>query len=123
MMMSNSPLKISRISNGFIGLGCMLVFSNVNAGNLSSGVWSPAHCGDKPTVPVVYDKDAEAYNNSIKAINDWQLQARSFYECLISEANADNKLIADTANREQADYRQSFDAISAQVNAAKKKLE
>lgn len=96
---------------------------SANAGTLVSGNWVPAGCGVKPEAPVVDDKDADAYNKSVAAINDWQQKARTYYECLIKEANADNAVIADTANREQAGFRETVGKIGAAVEAAKKKLD
>ncbi len=97
--------------------------SLANAGTMVNGNWVPADCGVKPEVPSVDDKDVDAYNKSVAAINDWQQKARTYYECLIKEANADNNVIADTANREQAAYRETVQKIGAAVEAAKKKLD
>ncbi len=94
-----------------------------NAGTLVKGNWVPADCGAKPAVPSVDDRDVDAYNKSVAAINDWQQKARAYYECLIKEANADNNVIADTANREQAEYRETVGKIGSAVEAAKKKLD
>ncbi|MDD1620495.1 MAG: hypothetical protein LUQ11_03355 [Methylococcaceae bacterium] len=102
----------------------MVYVSNpVSAGTLVNGNWAPAGCGVKPEAPVIDDKDVDAYNKSVAAINDWQQKARTYYECLIKEANADNSAIADTANREQAGYRESVEKVGAAVDAAKKKLD
>ncbi|MGZ4959809.1 MAG: hypothetical protein ACXV7J_11175 [Methylomonas sp.] len=94
-----------------------------NAGTLVNGNWVPAGCGVKPEAPIVDDKDADAYNKSVAEINDWQQKARNYYECLIKEANADNNVIADTANRVQAAYRDTVGKIGAAAEAAKKKLD
>lgn len=95
----------------------------VTAGTLVNGSWVPAACGVKPNPPSIDDKDADTYNKSVVAINDWQQQAKTYFECLIKEANADNGVIADTANREQAAYRETVEKISAAATAAKKKLD
>ena len=97
--------------------------SPASAGTMVNGNWVPAGCGVKPEVPLVDDKDVDAYNKSVAAINDWQQKARTYYECLIKEANADNNVIADTANHEQAAYREAVQKIGTAVDAAKKKLD
>lgn len=97
--------------------------SPVNAGTLLNGGWKPNNCGIKPNAPIVDDSSVEAFNKSVTAINNWQQLAKTYFECLIKEANADNSVIADTANREQSDYRQSVEKISNAANEAKKKLE
>lgn len=94
-----------------------------SAGILVNGNWVPAGCGAKPEAPHIDAKDVDAYNKSVAAINGWQQQARTYYECLIKEANADNATIADTANREQAAYRAAVEKIGLAVEAAKKKLD
>ncbi len=93
------------------------------AGSLANGEWTPSKCGDKPVAPVVDDQSVDSFNKSVKAINDWQQQAKIYYGCLVSEANADNALIAEKANREQAGYKQDFTVISTAMDAARKKLE
>jgi len=95
-----------------------------HAGTLTNGEWTPSSaCGEKPVPPSVVDHDADAYNRSVGAINQWQQQANTYFECLINEANKDNKSIADKANHEQTEYKQTFESISAALDAAKKKLE
>ena len=43
--------------------------------------------------------------------------------CLINEANADNALIAKTANEEQAKFRAEVEDIKFKTDAAKQKLD
>ena len=90
---------------------------------MSNGEWSPTGCGEKPVSPVVDDRNVDAFNKSVKAINDWQQQAKTYYECLINDANKDNGLIVDKANRAQTEYKQTFEELSTSVDAAEKKLE
>ena len=99
------------------------VAGSATAGTLLNGGWKPNSCGIKPIAPTIDDSSVEAFNKSVAAINNWQQQAKTYFECLIKEANADNSVIADTANREQSDYRQSVEKISNAANDAKKKLE
>jgi hypothetical protein len=95
----------------------------VNAGTLIDGKWSLATCGSKPEVPTIDQTNVETFNQSVAQINDWQQQAKAYYECLVKEANADNAVIADTANAAQADYRAAVERIGKEADAAKKKLE
>lgn len=94
-----------------------------SAGSISDGKWSPSNCGSNPETPVIDASNVDTFNKSIVAISDWQLKSRSWIECLINEANADNKLIADSANQEQQNYREKLEKISAEAKAAGKALE
>lgn len=93
------------------------------AGTIANGVWSPAGCGAEPTVPVIDQSSVDAYNLSVKAINGWQQKANAYNGCLIKEANADNALIATTANEEQARFRAAIEKIKTETEAAKAKLD
>lgn len=100
------------------------LFATVSyAGELANGGWQPSGCGDKPATPQIDAGDVDSFNKSVAAINDWQQQAKVYFECLIKEANTDNNIIAESANREQAAYRQAVEAITAEADAAKKKLD
>ena len=93
------------------------------AGSISNSAWLPSSCGGEPVTPVVDQSNVESYNKSIKIINEWQNKASSYNTCLINEANADNALIAKTANEEQSRFRAVIDKIKADTDAAKAKLE
>lgn len=108
-------LSFSLLLAQFIGIA--------QAGNLANGGWTPRNCGVKPSAPSIADDSVETFNKSIAAINNWQQQAKVYFECLIKEANTDNGIIADTANKEQAEYRKSVEAIGVAADAAKKKLD
>lgn len=97
--------------------------SMATAGTISKGTWSPAACGSKPAAPAIDQSTVDAYNKSVKAINDWQQKANDYNSCLINEANADNALIAKTANDEQNQLRETMDKIKAETDAAKAKLD
>lgn len=104
----------------------LVIFFNVSiaeAGNVVIGVWVPSHCGFKQSVPVIDQSSVDAYNKSIKEINDWQHLANDYMNCLINEANADNALIAKTANEEQAKFRAEVEDIKFKTDAAKQKLD
>jgi len=93
------------------------------AGTLANGAWTPGACGVKPAPPSIDDSTVEAFNASVAAINDWQQSAKTYFECLIKEANADNAVIAETANQAQADYRKTVETIGTAAEAAKQKLD
>jgi hypothetical protein len=97
--------------------------SVAKAGSISKGVWSPTACGTQPVTPVVEQNSIEAYNKSITVVNEWQQKANDFMNCVINEANADNGLIAKTANEEQAQFRRLIDKVKADTDAAKDKLD
>lgn len=93
------------------------------AGTIANGTWSPTGCGIEPEVPVIEHDSIDAYNKSVRALNDWQQKANDYNSCLIKEANADNALIADSANNEQARLRAAMEKIQAETAAAKAKLD
>ena len=93
------------------------------AGTITNQVWSPSGCGTEPIAPVIEQDSIDAYNKSIKAINDWQIKAQAFNECVIKEANADSALIAKTANDQQNRLRSVMDKIKSDTDAAKATLE
>jgi hypothetical protein len=101
----------------------MLTVVPVTAGTITNGAWSPSGCGTEPVVPVIGQDTVDAYNQSVKAINDWQEKANAYNGCLIKEANADNSLIANAANDEQARLRAAIEKIQAETTAAKAKLD
>jgi hypothetical protein len=95
----------------------------VSAGTLVNGKWSLTNCGNKPEAPAIDQTNVEAFNQSVAKINDWQQQAKVYYACLVQEANADNAVIADTANAAQAEYRATTERIGREAGTTKKKLE
>ena len=107
----------------FFAAAMMLTAVSGTAGTITNGTWSPSGCGIEPVVPVIDQSSVEAYNQSVKAINDWQQKANVYNGCLIKEANADNSLIANSANDEQARLRAAIEKIQAETTAAKAKLD
>ncbi len=101
----------------------MLTAASGMAGTITNGAWSPSDCGTEPAVPVIDQSSVDAYNQGVKAINDWQQKANAYNGCLIKEANADNALIANSANDEQARLRAAIEKIQAETTAAKAKLD
>jgi hypothetical protein len=83
----------------------------------------PSGCGTEPAVPVIDQSSVDAYNQSVKAINDWQQKANTYNGCLIKEANVDNTLIANSANDEQARLRAAIEKLQAETAAVKAKLD
>jgi len=101
----------------------LLSVNSVHAGSLINGSWTPSHCNQKPDAPVINDQNVEIFNKSVAAINQWQQQSKSYYECLINEANADNNIIANSANQAQRTFHDAVEKMSKEVDSAKKKLE
>jgi hypothetical protein len=93
------------------------------AGIITNGAWSPSGCGTEPVVPVIEQSSVDAYNQSVKLINEWQQKANTYNTCLINEANADNALIAKMANEEQSRLRVAIEKIKTETMVAKAKLD
>lgn len=74
-------------------------------------------------VPVIEQSSVDAFNNSVKVINEWQQKANAYNTCLINEANADNALIAKTAKEEQSRFRAAIEKIRTYTDVAKAKLD
>jgi hypothetical protein len=107
----------------FFTAAIMLTAVSGTAGTITNGAWSPSGCGTEPAVPVIDQSSVDAYNQSVKAINDWQQKANTYNGCLIKEANVDNTLIANSANDEQARLRAAIEKIQTETTAAKAKLD
>lgn len=102
----------------FITMVLMLIsVAPAHAGSLSKGQWTASGCGSKPEAPIIDGSNIEAYNLSVVAINDWQQQSKTYFECMVNEANIDNKLISDTVNKDQASYLEKVDKIITEINA------
>lgn len=103
----------------------VLIFfhTSSNAGTLVNGSWSPMECGERPVAPAISTTSVMDYNRSVEAINEWQKHAQQYNSCLVDEANADNALIARTANDQQAKFREEIDQISAEADKAKAVLD
>ncbi len=107
----------------FFTAAITLIAVSATAGTIANGAWSPNGCGTEPAVPVIGQSSVDAYNQSVKAINDWQQKATTYNGCLIKEANADNALIANSANDEQARLKTAIEKIQVEITAAKDKLD
>ena len=101
----------------------MLIAVSGTAGTITNGTWSPNDCGVEPASPVIEQSSVDAYNQSVKAINEWQQKANAYNTCLIGEANKDNALIAKTANDEQSRLRAVIEKIKSDTDKAKAKLD
>lgn len=95
---------------------------SVNAGTITNGVWISLSCGAEPVPPAVVTTNIEAYNLSIKAINDWQTAAGTYNACLIKDANADVAVITKAANEAQARLQAAIEKIKVETAAAAAKL-
>jgi hypothetical protein len=94
-----------------------------SAGTINKGVWIPNGCGAEPTPIAVNQTTVDAYNKSVKQINDWQQKLSNYSACVVKEANDDNAAIAKTANDKQAKLQAMSDKVHADTEAAKVKLE
>lgn len=106
----------------FLTLALIVASTTANAGALRNGKWTTSNCGAMPDVPAMDDSSVDAYNNTVNATNIWQQQATAYLECMVKEANADNKAIADAANTEQDNYRQTANMIKAALTEAGARL-
>lgn len=97
----------------------ILFHASSNAGTLVNGSWSPAGCGERPVAPSLSTASIADYNRSVETINEWQKRAQQYNSCLVDEANADNALIAKTANDQQAKFQGEIDRINAEAEKAK----
>jgi hypothetical protein len=98
----------------------ILLIGSVHAGTLADGQWSPSGCEPSPEPPTLETSgDLEAYNESVKKVNEWQQLAQTYMACLASEANADNEAIAKSANEEQAKLKAINDKFKADAAASK----
>ena len=112
------------IQRSFITAAIMVATVSVgSAGTISNGAWSPSGCGIEPVAPFVEQDSVDAYNRSIKTINEWQQKASTYNTCVIDEANTDNALIAKTATEEQKKFRATVERIKTATDAAKAKLD
>jgi len=105
----------------FLFIFCFIANSAV-AGNIANGSWVPTNCGEQPSPPVIADQDVKSFNKSMDAISDWQNKTKNFFECLVKEANADNAIIAESANRAQANNQKVVETLNATIDEAEKKL-
>lgn len=94
-----------------------------NAGVLKDGSWSASGCGTMPEAPVIESSSAEAFNQSIGKLNDWQKQIQTYHDCTVKEANADSSAINQAATQEQARINEAVEKMNEEVTAAKKKVE
>lgn len=101
----------------------LLVHTSGNAGTLIDGSWVPTNCGEKPEPPVIDTSSSENFNRSVDAINEWQDRAVEYHACMVDEANADNDLIANTANEAQARFQKEINRINAEATQGRDELE
>jgi hypothetical protein len=94
-----------------------------SAGTISKGVWSPSGCGAEPTLPAINQSTVDAYNKSVKIINDWQQKVGTYNTCVVKEANDDNAIIAKAANERQTKLQKLTEKVHADTEAAKAKLD
>lgn len=107
----------------FVAVVMVATVSVSTAGTIINGTWQPSGCSTEPVAPVIEQSTVDAYNKSIKAINEWQQKANAYNTCLINEANVDNAIIAKIANEKQSRMRAAIEKIRTDTEAAKVKLE
>ena len=107
----------------FLGLIIIMASSDAMAGTITNGAWAPTGCGTETVAPVVDQSSVDAYNKSVKAINEWQQKTNAYNTCLINEANADNALIVKTAQEERRRFHAAIQKIQIDTDAAKAKLD
>ena len=105
----------------FLFLFCFIANSAV-AGTIANGTWVPTNCGEQPSPPIIADQDVKSFNKSMYAIGDCQNKTKNFFECLVKEANADNAIIAESANRAQANNQKVVETLNATIDETEKKL-
>ena len=104
----------------------LLMTANISvcmAGSINNNVWSANACGNEPEVPTIKQDNIETYNQSIKAVNEWQQAANAYNSCVVNEANTDNALIAKIANEMQNKFRLTVEKIKVDADAAKALLD
>ncbi|WP_090632543.1 hypothetical protein [Nitrosomonas marina] len=102
--------------------GLILVQASGYAGSLVNGRWTPAQCGAEPEPPVINTTNIENFNRSVDAINAWQDRAMEYHACMVKEANADNELIAHTANQAQARLQAEINRLNAEAGKVRNEL-
>ncbi|WP_394754213.1 hypothetical protein [Crenothrix sp.] len=101
----------------------LLGTASTTAGVLKEGIWMPSGCGPRQEAPLIDASTADAYNASVKAINDWQKLASAYDDCLVKEANVDSALIAKMATDEQSKLQETVKKINKEINAGRELLE
>lgn len=108
----------------FIVAALLLAIQSVaQAGSLANGQWQARGCGNKPPAPAINTQSVDDFNQSIKDINVWQAKVQDYYNCIVKEANADNEVIAKSANAAQEEFRQEVGRIQKEADAGKAKVE
>jgi hypothetical protein len=102
-----------------------LVFTviSASAGTLENGTWRPDGCGPVPETPAIVSSSADAFNQSIAAVNEWREKLRAFDECMINEANQDGAAIAEAAKAHQQRYQDASARLSDELAAARDQFE
>ena len=95
--------------------------------------WSPAGCGHEPMPPSIDAGSVDHYNASIDRVGAYDAAARSYSACVTREALAEQTAISNRARARmdainavatsvQKRIAGNFNALSAQLRAAGKKL-
>jgi hypothetical protein len=76
-----------------------------------------------PQIPIIDSSSAEAYNQSIGKINEWQKQLQVYHDCMVKEANADSAAINQGATAEQARINQAMEKVNQDATAGRQKVD
>ena len=95
-----------------------LALSGATAGTLAGGAWTPTGCGEEPIAPTLNISSAETFSESLKWVKLYETKIKTYNDCFIKEANADNQAINDTAKAEQARVNAAFDKYNADSKTA-----
>ncbi|KJV07185.1 hypothetical protein [Methylocucumis oryzae] len=94
-------------------------FNVALAGTLNNGQWTASSCNTLSEPPVLETNGSiDDYNASIKSINDWQLQAQKYFDCLTKEANDDSQAISGAVNQERSKFNDTVEKLHAEAAAS-----
>jgi len=99
----------------------MLCATGAQAGTLQNGAWAP-NCPAPGEAPSFSSKTPEAYNASAKKAQEWQEAAKTYVDCLNSDAKADQNAVVTGANDRVKAISDQINALSAGSAEAVEKL-
>jgi hypothetical protein len=91
------------------------------AGSLTGGAWAPSACGAEPTAPRLHTESASSYNESIKWVQLYQKQIKTYNDCMVAEAKADVAAVDAFVQAEQRRVNGIFEEYTASTNALQKR--
>lgn len=107
------------VSKLVVYIALLSSFNYAYAGTLSNGLWSASACPTLSEPPALETNGSmDDYNASIKLINEWQLQAQKYFDCLTKEANADSQIISNTINEERSKFNDTVEKLHTEAAAS-----